>query len=243
MSNEINDSSIADNLRILTTIIEMLNDRKYIFPNKYPPASLLADPNKIFKMPGLNNKISDTSDLIRDDKGTPIYVHIMKDDESFSGSKHKETVAKDISRAINPAFPDIKPGNKDLELITKFVHLILVFNHHRNPNKRYEVSKYELESLESSNYNYEVWSKHRLRFNVTKHIYVGQHVKLNSTEAEAYRNEFNLNNLNMQKICKDDPVNRYYYGQPDDIYRIFRRQQGINYRIVTKKLLASMKTK
>lgn len=231
----------VDNLRILTTVIEMLNDRKYVFPNKYSPVSLLTDPDKILKMPGLNNKVFDTNDLIRDDRNTPIYVHILKDDEPFSGSKHKEIVAKDISRALNPIFPDIKPANKDLDLITNYVHLILIFNHHRNPNKRYEVSKFELEAF--PNYNYEVWPKHRLRFNVTKHVYVGQHVKLTSTEADNYRNEFNLNNLNMQKICWDDPVNRYYYGQPDDVYRIFRRQQGINYRIVTKKMLSSMKTK
>jgi len=232
-----------DNLRILTTVIEMLNDRKYVFPNKFPPVALLVDPSKIIKMPGMNNKVFDTTDLIRDDRGTPIFVHIMKDDESFSGSKHKEIVAKDISRALNPVFPDIKPANKELELITKFVHLILIFNHHRNPNKRYEVSKFEMEPFQNPNYNYEVWPKHRLRFNVTKHIYVGQHIKLTPEQADTYRNEFNLNNQNMQKICLDDPVNRYYYGQPDEIYRILRIQQGINYRIVARKMLASMKTK
>jgi DNA-directed RNA polymerase subunit H (RpoH/RPB5) len=47
----------------------------------------------------------------------------------------------------------------------------------------------------------------------------------------------------MQKYCWDDPIVRYFYGQPGQIFRIQRIQQGINYRLVTKRLLASLKTK
>jgi len=82
-----------------------------------------------------------------------------------------------------------------------------------------------------------------LRFNVTKHILVGRHVKLDARESKEYRDRFNLAASQMQKICWDDPMNRYYYGQPGDIYRIYRVEQGINYRLVAAKKLASLKTK
>lgn len=231
-----------DNLRILVTVIQMFRDRKYQFPDKYQPNDLLTDPTTILKMPGiLGNKVTDLRDLIKDDRGTPVFIHLMKDEEPFSGSKHKESVAKDVSKSLNPAIPSIKPGNKDLEIIVQHVHLMIIFNHHRNPNKKYETTKFEQEAFPI--YNYEVWAKHRLRFNVTKHFFVGKHVKLTPEEATEYRKEFNLTSMNMQKITWDDPVNRYYYGQPDDVYRIYRIQQGINYRLVTKKTLASLNTK
>lgn len=232
-----------DNLRILRTVVEMFRDRKYTFPEKYSPEDMLAEGNedRLLKMPGMSNKVFDTNDLIKDDRGTPIYVHLMKDEEPFTGSKHKETVAKEVSRSLNPAIPEIKPANKDLAMLFDYVHLVVIFNYQRNPNKNYDFSKYEVESLPI--YNYEVWGKHRLRFNVTKHVFVPRYQKLTAEEKEEYQNTFNVDPQHMQKNCWDDPMVKYYYGQPGDLFRIYRIQQGINYRLVTKRLLASLKTK
>lgn len=232
-----------DNSRILNVVVEMFRDRGYAFPDKYQPEVLLGEENKdrLLKMPGMSNKVFDTNDLIKDDRGTPIYVHIMSDEEPFTGSKHKETVAKEISRALNPAIPEIKPANKDLVMLFDYVHLMVIFNYNRNPNKNYDFSKYEVESLPI--YNYEVWPKHRLRFNVTKHVFTPKYIKLTPEEKEDYQNTFNVEPQHMQKNAWDDPMVRYYYGQPGEIFKIYRIQQGINYRLVTKRLLASLKTK
>tara|TARA_R100001163_G_C5068510_1_gene209046 strand:- start:17913 stop:18629 length:717 start_codon:yes stop_codon:yes gene_type:complete len=232
-----------DNLKILRVVVEMFRDRGYDFPDKYTPEDLLADETgeKILKMPGMGNKVFDTNDLIKDDRGTLIYVHIMKDEEPFTGSKHKETVAKEISRALNPAIPEIKPANKDLGMLQEFVHLLIIFNYNRNPNKNYDFPKFEVESYPI--YNYEVWPKYRLRFNVTKHNLNNKVEKLSKQENEEYRKTFNVENQHIQKCAWDDPLFRYYYGQPGDIFRVYRIQQGINYRLVTRRTLASLKTK
>jgi DNA-directed RNA polymerase subunit H (RpoH/RPB5) len=230
-----------DNVRILHTVVEMLRDRGYQFPDQYPPDSLLNDNDLLLKMPSFNNKVSDTNDMIKDDQGTPIYVYILRDEEPFTGSKHKEVVAKDISRALNPAIPEIKPANKDLSELYKFVHLLIIFNYHRNQNKRYDFSKFEVEAFPE--YNCEIWPKHRLRFNVTKHYFNSKFTILTTAEKEEYQNTFNVEPQHMQKYCWDDPIVRYFYGQPGQIFRIQRIQQGINYRLVTKRLLASLKTK
>lgn len=232
-----------DDLKILKICIEMFRDRGYTFPEKYDPDTLLNDPDGsiILKMPGFGNKVFDTNDLIKDDRGTPIYVHIMKDEEPFTGSKHKEVVAKEISRALNPAIPEIKPANKDLNLIFEYAHVLIIFNYNRNQNKRYDFAKFETEALPI--YNYEAWPKHRLRFNVTKHYFNSKFKILSPEEKEVYQNTFNVEPQHMQKYCWDDPVVRYYYGQPGHVIQIHRIQQGINYRLVTKRLLASLKTK
>lgn len=234
-------NAILDNIRILTTMIEMLRDRDYQFPEKYSPDYLLNNPEELVTLPFVNNKLYNLNDTIRDDRNTPIYIHIMKDDEPFTGSKHKEVVAKEISRSLNPVFNEIRPTNKVLDEITTRVHLFIVFKANRNYNKRYEMTKFEQESFPI--YNLEIWPKHRLRFNVTKHIYVGPHTRLSEEERKQYKEFFNLKNQHIQKMCWDDPVNRYYYGQPDDIYRVRRIEQGMNYRLVTRKFLSSLKTK
>jgi len=241
MEEVYDEKTIKDNALILTTVIEMLRDRAYTFPDKFKANEILKAPENLISLPFINNKIYDLNNCIKDDRGTPIYIHIMKDEEPFSGSKHKESVSKEISRNLNPVFNDLKITNKSLDEITSRVHLLLIFSANRNYNKRYETSKFEQEAFPI--YNLEIWSKHRLRFNVTKHVYVGKHVRLNEAENQEYRNRFNLKNANIQKICLDDPVNRYYYGLPEDIYRIYRIEQGINYRLVSRKLLSSLKTK
>ena len=111
----------------------------------------------------------------------------------------------------------------------------------RKPHKRYEMNKFEFEAFGIP--TYEVWPKHRLRFNVTKHSGVSRHEKLSPEEVRNYRETFNVNNAQIQKCWWDEAVNRYYYGQPGDIYRIYRVGQGLNYRIVVPKMLSSLKTK
>lgn len=233
---------MTDNQKIMLTLIEMFRDRGYTFPNKHQAIDILSrSPDQWDRLPFFSNKVIDLNDLIKDTNGFPIYVHLMRDEEPFSGGKHKESVSREISRNLNPVFQDIKVSNKDLEEIIRRVHLVIVFQANRNPNKRYEMTKFETESFPIL--NYEVWPKHRLRFNVTKHSRVSKHEKLTPEQAHEYKERFNLNNSNIQKICWDDPVNRYYYGQPEDIYRINRIGQGLNYRIVSKKMLSSLKTK
>ena len=234
--------SLTHDQKIQMTVIEMFRDRGYTFPNKYSPEILLTmRPDQWEKLPFFGNRVTNLNDLVTDSNGTPIYVHIMKDEEPFSGVKHKETVSREISRNLNPVYPDIKVSNKDLDEIYQHVHLVIIFNANRNPSKRYEMTKFETEAFPI--FNLEIWPKHRLKFNVTKHSSVSKHEKLTPEQNKQYKETFNLNNANIQKMFWDDPVNRYYYGQPEDIYRIKRIGQGLNYRIVSKKMLSGLKTK
>lgn len=240
MSNQQN--ALSDDQKVMQTLIEMFRDRGYTFPDRYAAGDLLlARPDQWEKLPFFGNRVTNLNDLIKDNDGHPVYVHIMKDEEPFSGSKHKESVSKEISRNLNPVFPDLKVSNKDLEEVYNRVHLFIIFRANRNPNKRYEMTKFETESFPIS--SYEVWPKHRLRFNVTKHSRVSKHTKLTPEQLEEYKTRFNLNNSNIQKMCWDDPVSRYYDGKPEEVFRIDRIGQGINYRIVSKKMLSSLKTK
>lgn len=249
MAGEDRGDFTPDDLRILKTLVEMFRDRGYTFPSSLNPQELIENQTLLANTPGFHKKVTSMDQMVRDDRGTPIFVLILKDDEGYTGSKQKEQVAKNVSRMTFLAFSHldddnlITPGNKSLENVIKQLHLFVIFRHERKPNKNYDYSKYEIESIVSGGYNYEVWSKHRLRFNPTKHSLVGKHVKLSEDEAEDYKTQFSVTDQQIQKMFLDDPMNRWYYGQPGTIYRIHRVQQGINYRIVSRKLLSSLKTK
>lgn len=237
-SRVIDQADLVKNHRIFGNIITMCHDREYKFPNKYPLEELMAlDPDGVNKLPFVSGKLTNLNECLQDDRGTPIYIYILNDQETFTGAKHKETVSKEISRNLAGVFNPIKPTNKDLFEILNYVHLILVFNNHnRKPEKLYEATKFEVESFPM--YNYELWPKHRLMYNPTQGHLVAKHILLKEDELKNVREKSKLN-----RICLDDPINRWYYGQPDQIYRIHRIGQGLNYRVVTKKTLASLAVK
>lgn len=237
-SRILNKKDLNTNYQIFQNLITMFNDRGYKFPTIYPFETLIGmDANDVAKLPFVSGKLSNLNDCIQDDRGTPIYIYILNDQETFTGAKHKETVSKEISRNLSSVFAPIKPTNKDLFEIFNYVHLIIVFrNHNRKPDKLYESTKFEIESFPI--YNYELLPKHRLLYNPTKGHSVPRHELLNNEEISTIKEKSKLN-----RICIDDPINRWYYGQPDQIYRIYRLGQGLNYRVVSKKTLASLSVK
>jgi len=230
-----NPEDLLKNYRMIINLLDMFNDRGYKFPAKYSHENLKQmTPEEINQLSFISNRVTNLNDLIQDDRGTPIYIFILNDSETFTGAKHKETVSKELSRNLNPVFTQLKPTNKELFEIFNYVHLILVFNNHnRKPDRLYEATKFEQEALPI--YNYELWPKHRLMYNPTQSHLVAKHVLLSPEETEALKEKPKLN-----RICLDDPINRWYYGQPDQVYRIHRIGQGLNYRVVAKKTLASL---
>lgn len=237
-SRVVDQNELKKNYQIFQNLVAMFQDRGYKFPEKYPVEVLMGmEIGDMSKLPFLSNKVTNLNDLIQDDRGTPIYIYILNDQETFTGAKHKETVAKEISRNLAGVFTPIKPSNKDLFELLNYVHLVLVFNNHnRKPGKLYEVTKFEVESLPM--YNYELWPKHRLTYNPTQGHLVAKHQLLSAEEVATMKEKSKLN-----RMCWDDPINRWYYGQPEQIYRIHRIGQGLNYRMVSKKTLASLSVK
>jgi DNA-directed RNA polymerase subunit H (RpoH/RPB5) len=66
---------------------------------------------------------------------------------------------------------------------------------------------------------------------------------LNKEEAEAYKEKYQSNATTTQIYRLDDPIVRYYYGQPGDIFHIQRFKGGENYRLVGKRLIYASEKK
>jgi len=240
---------------IAVTIIEMMRDRKYKFHPQYQPDKILEDikidsfsdresydkamkayHSKLQKIPFLGNKLTETSTLPLDSKGQMVYVFFQEGSRPLPDSKTErvEKIGKKVSINLHRAFPDIA-GTKDLDDIAEKVHLIIVFNSPKKP----DTSKFEEDYLET--FNVEPWPRFRLKYNLTKVYVVPQHTLLTAKEVEQYKEKYQVSAVTMEKICLDDPVNRYYYGQLGDVYKIQRRPIGKNARIVIRKTLSSTK--
>lgn len=258
MTTNLNDGDV----QIRVTFLEMFRDRGYTIPEGYHPDDLLLDlkledfpneadylrakaayelelPDRVANLPFVNQKVEDATQLVFDIKNTPVYVMILEDDQGFYKGNELEQVTKEISRNLSRIFPDLGVTKNILDL-ADFVHVIVVYNATKG-NKGYEISKFEERALEQ--YNLEFWPKHRLRFNVTKHVMVPTHQLLTEELAQEYLDRFGLTASTVQKMFYDDPVNQYYYGQHKNIYKIIRPGQDITYRYVVKGTLAAIKSK
>tara|TARA_B000000565_G_scaffold249673_1_gene221327 strand:+ start:1770 stop:2339 length:570 start_codon:yes stop_codon:yes gene_type:complete len=74
----------------------------------------------------------------------------------------------------------------------------------------------------------------RLQFNITKHILSPTYIKLNESEVELLKKDYNLKNL--AKIPITDPICKYYNMKINDIFKIIRKSNNAyqynTYRIV-----------
>jgi DNA-directed RNA polymerase subunit H (RpoH/RPB5) len=245
--------------RILVTLLEMLRDRKYNFDPRYHPDKLLKPLDEIEDLlnsgdlkkyqqrrqefyeelsllPMFSNKVDDTSSLPIDDKGTPVFILIQEGTRPLTEKKDDHiSLAKKIVLHLKSSFPDLA-GEKDLKEIAKTIHLIIVFNHIKYDNTKFETLSFPI-------YNLEYIPKYRLVANPIQHQKTPKHTLMTDEEAKAYKEKFQVVGATMQRISLDDPINRYYYGTPGQIYMVKRRPQGYNARIVIKKLLGSEKKK
>jgi DNA-directed RNA polymerase subunit H (RpoH/RPB5) len=243
-----------EDLVIKKTIVEMFRDRNYVFPNNFDaPATIETisdylrtgqDEAKINSVVDsltfINNDVQDSNDLVTDDRGNFVYVLILDDDSGFYKGEEREFAVREASKRLRKVFPDLGITKK-MEDLVEFLHIVIVYNATKNKKGEYDVSKYEEPSLDV--FNLEIWPKHMLRFNVTKHSKVPRHTLMTQDEMHAHMAHFNLTPSGCQKIMINDPVIRYYYGQPKQMFKIVRIGQDINYRMVIKVNLAGFKPK
>ena len=75
----------------------------------------------------------------------------------------------------------------------------------------------------------ELFNVDDLQFNITKHILVPLHKKLNKEECKEFKEQYGSS---IPVLLKSDPVCRFYNFQKGDIIQITRRNSFVSYRIV-----------
>ena len=121
--------------------------------------------------------------------------------------KVKPSTIKEIVNEINDAFKDKNINHLEIILIIQF-----------KPNN----SIIKLEK-EYNNFDLQImWCK-QLQFNVTKHILVPNHIKLDENEENFIIKKYNLKSkFQLPIILKNDPISRYYNYQSGDIIKIIK---------------------
>ena len=77
----------------------------------------------------------------------------------------------------------------------------------------------------------EVFKTRELVKNITKHILVPLHLKMDLKDKEDMLKKYKIKTVSLPKINYDDPVRKFYNFKKGDIIKIMR-QNGIAYRIV-----------
>jgi len=229
----------------------MLRDRNYVFPEGFDVEETIQQLENAMnrqmvevgdvieqeiEIPFINREIEDAAELVVDDEGGFVYVMILEDDQGYYKGAEREFVVREISKKLRKVFPDMGVTKKIEDLVAS-VHILIVYNANKNSRQKYDNSKYEADALK--NFNYEIWPKHMLRFNVTKIDKVPQHIPLSKEDGLKHMNKFNLTPAHMEKVMIDDPVIRYFYGQPKQVFKINRIGQDIGYRIVINMSLSA----
>ena len=76
----------------------------------------------------------------------------------------------------------------------------------------------------------ETFYEDEMKYNITKHVLVPQHILLSSSESSELKDKYGVNNF--PYILKNDPVCRFYNFPVDSIIKIIRKNNDIVYRIV-----------
>lgn len=83
-------------------------------------------------------------------------------------------------------------------------------------------------------YGVEYFILDELQINITKHKYVPKHEKLSKEEKEKLLEIYNVEPTKFPLIQNTDPVSKYYKFEPGDMIRIRRNNVEISYRYVIK---------
>ena len=187
-----------------------------------------------------------------------IIVNEMLNDRGFQTKNVLDLV--NFNKQIENNFNDIYYKNKD-ECIYVFIFkenkiqkkniIEYVDNIYKsNKVKKYgilfllfdkQVLVYKKELSDKYDIDIEVFLINNLQINISKHEYQPEFFLLNNDEKEELLEKYSKENLPKTKF--DDPINQYYNGKIDDIYKIIRNNmigrnrtsgQGIYYRIVVK---------
>tara|TARA_Y100000741_G_scaffold255699_1_gene197083 strand:- start:590 stop:1159 length:570 start_codon:yes stop_codon:yes gene_type:complete len=136
--------------------------------------------------------------------------------------KKKNTTKKTI-------FDLIKKLSKehDLDENTNYIFIISTYD-----EKSSDISD-KLKN-ETENDKIQIFHIKRLQFNITKHILSPKYIKLNQSQIENLKKDYDFKNL--AKIPITDPICKYYNMKINDIFKIIRKSNNAyqynTYRIV-----------
>jgi DNA-directed RNA polymerase I, II, and III subunit RPABC1 len=150
---------------------------------------------------------------IKNDENSKIfYIHFHNENKNFSKSDLKNIMQKIISTY----------GDEN-------INLILLLKEKENSAVSKELSKDMYK-------NVEIFLKKNMIFNVTKHIYVPQHILLNKEEELELLEKYNTTKGKLPKLSKTDPIAKYYGMKNDQICKIIRKSPEVGeyvyYRLV-----------
>ena len=91
------------------------------------------------------------------------------------------------------------------------------------------VVKVIISNIEELKMNIELFQSSDLQFNITKHVLVPKHFKLNKIEAQEFKTKYGLN---IPILLKNDPVAKFYDFSRGDIIKVIRRDGFVSFRIV-----------
>lgn len=103
-------------------------------------------------------------------------------------------------------------------------HCIVVFEGVPTPTVKNLIS-----TLPDLNLNIELFKSEDLFFNITKHILVPKHEKINKQEQIQFKKSFGTN---IPILLKSDPISKFYNFKKGDIIKVTRKNGFISYRIV-----------
>lgn len=208
------------------TCLEMMRDRGYTFNIS---GMTNVEFEQIFDKKGLMDLKG-----IRDEKGKPVYVRFV---ESMTPLAKGDEIKQDV---FDPLKHDVDAKNAD-EVVSKCnkgeFRIIVVFNA-RSADGTQPSSKHKLEKDYEGKSGIELFQVHLLSVNPVKHRYQPKFRLISDKkEIEQIYAYYDAKPILFGSICIDDPVNRYYNGQPGQLYEITREGTGIFYRKVTSKYM------
>lgn len=108
----------------------------------------------------------------------------------------------------------------------KITHGIVIYSKSITPPAKKLIS-------ERTKYKIEVFKDTELKYNITKHRLVPQHILLNPTETKKFKKQ---HSIKFSSMYTSDPVARFYNYKPGNIIKILRKDGSIGYRVIKYKI-------
>ena len=85
----------------------------------------------------------------------------------------------------------------------------------------------------STEKKFELFKQDELKYNITRHVLVPEHIKLSNTDVEMIELKKKIRIQDLPILQQNDPISRFYAFNRGDIIKIIRKKDcSISYRIV-----------
>jgi DNA-directed RNA polymerase subunit H (RpoH/RPB5) len=200
-------------------VIDMCKDRNYTTKTKSFEDLKISKSefSEKFKDHETNPTILDIlPGTLYDENKLPVYVTFIeqsRENKAFIGK-----IFQGIYNALKQDFNLTKDAYKN-ELFEN-VHCIILHNQEQKTGSHYH-------------HNLEFFCVKKFFINVTRHSVVPKHILLKESEKKEIFESKNMSYSTCPKIFSNDPVNLYYNGQINNVYKIIRDSKSFYLRVVT----------